>query len=491
MAPIHQLPEEILIHILLLVIEDVSEPLYSRYRLLHPLREVSTHWNNLILNTSAFWAMVFYIDLPAHTRRVLGRSKEHPLDVVGDRGGLVTVPPDRPHPITRWRHPGEFVREILPHAHRWRSARLSLLSEEIPVLDLGHPAPLLESFDLWCDPVLITEGFLDTPRLRNLDLHGVEVPWSAGVMSNLRWLSLKNPKGVTGGIDQVLQGLSGIPLLETLSLDYGSVHASGTLINAHPRILLPHLHTLRLYFLPYAFMHTLLSHIDAHDCYQLDFEYPIRGQGASWPDFAPLLLPYVTAIERRRSLASHIRIVSTSTNIAYELKDERDRLVADLSIDGFNHFPGEEITTYSTHVEPIKWLLASISLGTQLSTTLVIASGEFDCYHIDDADVRFILEKLPALHRLDIRIVHSLDLKHRVLRALSDPKLCSKLKILEMDQIHVEEVLKMVKPRYGAEVEDRPAPLERLAVYSTREPAYREIASIIGEEHLFDYESNP
>lgn len=214
-SPIHTLPSELLVAIIATTLDYEPEP--NKVWLDHEaLLLVCHYWNYLVTNTPSLWAYIRKTaGIPnARIIHALKKSQDYPLDI------RKSSTPDR-------RDREGFFKVIVPHARRWRNASLLLersAGAQRPMTTLS--APLLESLALSIDrsigwthekPLNIFGG-QPQPRLRELFLGGIPIPWSPTFLCNLRALSISDINYIGPSFDQLFAILAACPGLESLAI---------------------------------------------------------------------------------------------------------------------------------------------------------------------------------------------------------------------------------------------------------------------------------
>ncbi|KIO30063.1 hypothetical protein M407DRAFT_20919 [Tulasnella calospora MUT 4182] len=175
----------------------------------------TTWWNN----TPSLWMKIRKTAGIPNARVIhsLEKSKDYPLEIMCDISSR-----------DMWESAQDaFLNTIFPHAHRWRKVSLHLGGDG---QDLGPMAtistPLLESISLstnhysgWAqDWQLNIFGDRPPPRLRELFLAGIPVPWSSTFLCNLIVLGISQMEYLAPSLDQLLGVLSACPCLESLTV---------------------------------------------------------------------------------------------------------------------------------------------------------------------------------------------------------------------------------------------------------------------------------
>ncbi|KAG8853905.1 hypothetical protein FRB96_007914 [Tulasnella sp. 330] len=219
-SPIAKLPVELLVRILILVLGD---PFGQEYRrTLIQLMQVAPAWYDAASGYPGFWTTLVGPVQEEELSRVLKRCGSQLLDVVlRNRGGEFDE---------LWKQETAFYRAVIRAVSRWRSASIechNLLPLDFDQLQY-HPAPELKQFTL----VILTDYQTRTetrhvknlfrgvtPKLRDLELSGVNVPWPSRIFSGLQRLSLSYLHESTGA-QQVFGILQNASQLISLKLSF-------------------------------------------------------------------------------------------------------------------------------------------------------------------------------------------------------------------------------------------------------------------------------
>ncbi|KAG9041204.1 hypothetical protein FS837_012554, partial [Tulasnella sp. UAMH 9824] len=261
-APISTLPPELLVTIFAAALHNGGTVSQSNHGM---LMLVCHYWNHLIDNTPSLWTKIQNHNWisTASLSRALEKSRESPLEITCNFTWAVEPTKEN-----------EFFSTILPHIHRWREA-LFWLSGESQALKLMPKlsAPLLESLSLtldkyqgWAgDHPLDIFGDQPPPRLRELSLTVIPIPWNPKFMCNLVVLSIAQMQRLGPTLDQLLVILLACPSLEALSIrDVAFSDGVGSLSSA--TIHMSALYSLELQELPWDTTNRILAAIHAPNC---------------------------------------------------------------------------------------------------------------------------------------------------------------------------------------------------------------------------------
>ncbi|KAG8988445.1 hypothetical protein FRB90_002736 [Tulasnella sp. 427] len=273
LLPLHRLPVEILMTILLLV---VREPDLNGFE--HPgdhlytLARVCTRWRDVVLTRPEFWQAVCIPaqDDGAYLEWVV---KKNPY------GLLRMYFSTRGEPFQDLRKPNP---EQLQALERWQKLVFEGSHEDVvgKVLQrLELPTPrltdllidLMSEDDFWIDPHAPSQQMqlADGPRLRYLSLRKVGIPWNSSRLRNLQALELAYINRNPPSAEQLHTILSACPQLWFLSLNQLVDRGSST--NSESKIPtgtvhLPRLTTLILQDIPEPIFTMVLSTISAPTC---------------------------------------------------------------------------------------------------------------------------------------------------------------------------------------------------------------------------------
>ncbi|KAG8992481.1 hypothetical protein FRB94_011585 [Tulasnella sp. JGI-2019a] len=222
-APIHRLPNELLVKIFALTLEANSQHYLSNPRSLIGLGLVSKDWSRMIYDVPSFWAQINSAYSEGENRAAVLRSKEYPLHVQ----------------YTDDDFDGRDVSEVvfldlaIREAYRWRSAEFTLSSDYTITL-LHHlvslSVPSLEELKIDCtevdeDPSM--EGSINifsggADRLRHVDLSNVPIPWNSQIISHLETLKISGWSTIHPGPStrEIIVILRRCPKLRTFELHY-------------------------------------------------------------------------------------------------------------------------------------------------------------------------------------------------------------------------------------------------------------------------------
>lgn len=218
--PIHSLPQELFIDILLMAVQSPSDR--APYRgILRQTASVAKHWHTTITSCPRFFTI---IDQSCSTEAVgtfLRKSGEAPLRIEWQRWKDANV--DR------------FIDNVLPSSPRWRSVRFRC-APTVNLVDKIQQASLVQLEELslhftgfhkdtWAMPGLVKY----TRWLQKLMLQRVTLDWTTYEAPKLRHLHLKSIRADAPSVADLLAIISTAPRLRVLILDDVSAHAADQL----------------------------------------------------------------------------------------------------------------------------------------------------------------------------------------------------------------------------------------------------------------------
>ncbi|KAG6844061.1 hypothetical protein H0H87_010059 [Tephrocybe sp. NHM501043] len=212
----------------------------SSFQLL--VSHVCRHWRQVALRTPSLWNML-HLREPAHIVRAeeyISRCLPSPhlfdilVDTVAVREHIPGVTLCRDEII-------QIFKIICPHVKRWRAFHLKVRDHECKAAARQHlstcgPAPYLETLQLYHfedyltsqnlylatyrPPVMVFSN--DLPRLKNISLIGVNLPWEQSpYLAHLHTLELAlHPENIRPSYEYWENMLRNSPDLQTLSLHY-------------------------------------------------------------------------------------------------------------------------------------------------------------------------------------------------------------------------------------------------------------------------------
>lgn len=166
--------------------------------------------------------------------------------------------------------------EACNHIHRWRSVWLSLRHWKGQLGDcLSGPAPFLETVytkgQLWRrDDTLVNLFGGQAPRLRELGLDALAIPWNTPMLSDLTCLKLEFLRSHTPTLAELMAVLQASPSLSTLKLHF--MRFQPPALEPAPSIDLHHLQRLTLIEVDAPILGYLLSHIQCPPCQYLEVD---------------------------------------------------------------------------------------------------------------------------------------------------------------------------------------------------------------------------
>ncbi|KAG9035114.1 hypothetical protein FRB95_011981 [Tulasnella sp. JGI-2019a] len=469
-TPVHRLPEEILLDILLLSLKGGRTS--YRYERLSQLMLVCSRWEALSIAPS-LWAVVSTEQPLSVIENLLYRSKDALLDVIYTSHASETR--------SLWPARTETNTFLLNNAHRWRSFEFQQHNQHesiiAPLLDLafinrlGHiAAPSLNSISL----ISSTPMSFGTPfpsnitRLRHISVGNCAVPWNPGLFSGLETLELNKLGGIGPSLDQFVNFLHASPGLVTLSLDHWDVQ--GTLSNRSEIINLQFLERFKIRDIARNVAGHLLTILRIPSCTKLLLRnhHPSDNEffGQSMEHLFPVLRAIMTSCDNIDITLHGVRLVVVSSK-GREKKLEIDWATASAMQD---------------------WPIATCEgLRNLLGSTIVIPPVSLRiCTDIRTLVAAFILESNGPIEKLTlVHDQYASDRLSRILDLLSKPNdvdgvarwLLPNLKILDIVQDAwteqgqgQEQLVSMIRNRYAdhgpSETYEPPAKLRSLRIIS-------------------------
>ncbi|KAG6899794.1 hypothetical protein C0993_006918 [Termitomyces sp. T159_Od127] len=212
----------------------------SHFQLL--VSQVCHHWRQVALRTASLWSMLHFRE-PAHIARAqeyIARcsSSPHLFDILVD----TVADGDHIPGVTLCREElQQIFKLICPQVKRWRAFHLKICDHECKATARQHlstcgPAPNLETLQLYHfedyltsqnlylatyrPPVMVFSN--DLPRLKNVSLIGVNLPWAhSPYLAHLHTIELAlHPENIRPPYEYWDNMLRNSPDLQTLSLHY-------------------------------------------------------------------------------------------------------------------------------------------------------------------------------------------------------------------------------------------------------------------------------
>lgn len=216
MVPIHQLPVELLAIIFIGSMDDLKyTPTFTwswrednpRIKRVATLSRVASRWWYVLQEIPALWTEV-------HAERgaelALRRSKQLPVNIRGSSWNVHQSRRDR------------SIQLVKSHSHRWRSMTWDGDESSLQTVAATTPLPILEALSLRLAPrqPLTEIAYAGTPRLRELRLDGVSIPWTPLSLPGLRLFALSNvDAGDLPAVETLLTFLASCPILQEIHFD--------------------------------------------------------------------------------------------------------------------------------------------------------------------------------------------------------------------------------------------------------------------------------
>ncbi|KAG8913912.1 hypothetical protein FRC01_004328, partial [Tulasnella sp. 417] len=214
LLPLHRLPGEIFVSILLKVAKFNEPGFDQEHKRLHTLAQVSTYWLDTILAFPSFWGQLAQYHPPHFREMVLKRNTSGLLNIdcvlaQGETG-----------PASHQLH--SFMRVAAPLSERWKLLAFEGdLTVEMAEL-LQSPAPNLDSL------LISSWGFMDAGsraldlgegrNIQYLDIDNITVPWNSARLCGLRGVQIQHIKGTPPSLAELHAMLSASPELWWLQL---------------------------------------------------------------------------------------------------------------------------------------------------------------------------------------------------------------------------------------------------------------------------------
>lgn len=446
-VPVYKLPNEIFIHTISISLDDA--PRMMRYCDLHSFVSVSHAWKEIIEASPSLWAVIHSHDNAPVVRKALRNSKNHPLLVYAlfwsSRGppGLLL--------------PREFVREVEPHLHRWRFARIE---SWVPVLELQEvlesPAPLLEKLEivLYGHASIAIRGLNLSAdkmgRLQHLHISNTSIrQWSSSLFGGLRSLEISRPLNQPT-TRQLLHVIQDCPQLQALDLN-GFAGDETAIPCSNSTICLPMLKRLRFRGRDQDQLCTIVSHIAAPACTELRLECSFE----EIPNPKPFLIPYslhhyYPSLIRNLIEAEEVVLCVGRSRVIFGEASQINYQKPELS-----PHPSFFIKLLDLPpLEPLTWVTTAFRLVLESRHITLKIVNDFDFRA--DAVVR-ILWSLPSVTKVCVR--RKVQNVNDLLRRLSEPSSTNRWTFPDLRYLRVQSrnfdhqvALGMVKRRYGEDV---------------------------------------
>ncbi|KDQ13236.1 hypothetical protein BOTBODRAFT_33843 [Botryobasidium botryosum FD-172 SS1] len=289
LVPIHRLPFEILSSVFQFA-ERGIDTRESTSQFLSDISSVSHLWRQIVLDTPRLWTRLFL--LPATIASTfLSRSKHAPLHVHYDS----RLPQRLDLP--------SYLELVSPQLHRWKSCKLHGLSIEKHGSFLQAPAPNLEVLELTANPRLMPTDQLggfdpfvgSTPRLHELTLDAIYIPFTNAIYTGLSKLSLSHINFANpDSLNQLIRVLGASPRIEVFQLQ--KLTFSFTIAEVAPSVSvssavqLPHLRFLKM--VPHNDSHWAYRYILSHIITPPSLQFDLRTFLRSGDDLSEVLPPW-------------------------------------------------------------------------------------------------------------------------------------------------------------------------------------------------------
>ncbi|KAG9011075.1 hypothetical protein FRB90_007489 [Tulasnella sp. 427] len=257
-APIHQLPFELLIHIIHQVSQDY-EGIKSYYRSLYSLSAVCRHWKLAIRSAPQLWTKLSADSSDTALAKILEQGSNRALDVECMYGRHSrsyeralhfsnTVGPT----ADRWR---SLVMVFTPHSFE-SSARRILQRRFLSLEKLSFECNDLDG-DLLVPDMNLFGGM--SPNLKEVRINAVQCRWSQPTFKGLELIQLVRPEFVS--MNALLDMLRDSPQLQSLGL-WGCKFRTRSSADV-PRVFLPKLRVLSIHFFSRIMAPTIQSFLNS------------------------------------------------------------------------------------------------------------------------------------------------------------------------------------------------------------------------------------
>lgn len=353
LAPIHALPDEILVHIFQLIAPEDPRQVSLRISLYWMyVTRVCSRWRNVAMGASTLWT---FLDMRAGVRLVsefIKRSKIAPLDFFmnSTAASVETVE--------------QAMRVVKPHFGRVRRFEASLrlgamtrlvedLQQDAPILETISLAPASHNVIVPRDTAIIIPNIFNghAPSLRQIHLSNTSIPWSlfqppGGLV--ILDLNYQSPSEAPS-MEIFLDILTNSPNLETLSLAHAGPQLSSNVFLCPTRtptkiVDLPRLQALTLNNRAVDVAH-LLVYLDVPTTCKLYLTADYTNWSGSHDPYTPLL----------SQGSSAARVLSSTLFLTISIDDmDNVSVVGHNTLDANPVRPSIDITSYdSPYISPL------------------------------------------------------------------------------------------------------------------------------------------
>ncbi|KAG8946024.1 hypothetical protein FRC04_012143 [Tulasnella sp. 424] len=259
-APLHRLPVETFITILLLVVEDHSTDGDDEPIQLHRLASVCSHWRTVLLNCAGFWKALSPQFGTHFQRWTLRRNPNGLLRIY-------YIPQQSMSQNARV----EFLDLVIQDSARWQKLVFQdILDEDMCAIlrrDMPRLTDLFVNNSPWSPHLPSPELFLsEGVTLRYLSLTNAAVSWNSPRLRNLRALDLSRINQSLPSLHQLHAILSSSPQLWCLILSELTMEPTWDGELPQREVHLPNLTTLILRYTPDSVTQLVLSTVTAPAC---------------------------------------------------------------------------------------------------------------------------------------------------------------------------------------------------------------------------------
>ncbi|KAG8874063.1 hypothetical protein FRB97_006194 [Tulasnella sp. 331] len=331
LSPIATLPTENMVEIFVLA---VRRSFQDYYMILQTLMHVCSAWRNIIRDSPRLWSFIFNRHSWRTIKTALANSGDYPLEIncFTSDGEIAALDnessADEPEQgnealSSSERRENRFLQEMLRHLPRWRYVWLGSSSlDKCAALATLNSAPLLERFALALShgafsrtPPTNLFGGEAPPRLKQLELRRVTIPWDSKVLSNLTSLSLH---GILQGgptVTETLKILQRCPKLQRFEMNLVE-RAGEKASTAEPTVLhLDHLTDLIMLSTSRLMTTTILSSLQAQACSHI--EITIQRAQLLIEKLTEFILPSLQRVTEHPD--AHIHVQSTLIEMIIEV----------------------------------------------------------------------------------------------------------------------------------------------------------------------------
>ncbi|KAG8934805.1 hypothetical protein FRC01_000073 [Tulasnella sp. 417] len=351
LAPIHALPDEVLVDIWLYRVEDASCDMSQIDGQLHTLALVCKSWYRGVVTNPVLWCHLQEASKSdRYNHWALQRSQKHPLHL--RLFGKYPFPTD------------SFIKIAMPESRRWKSFLLGPSDRRRsramdPSLNMLADANLenLTRFEVQsrskyggADPIPLPA----TPSLREIELEGFALRWETFNAPQLRALRISSLSYGALSFTHLVDLLRSTPSLEVLLLSKVWMRTPDALPHHNSPVLLPRLRALNIFGTP---CKDLLYLIRTESLEQL------RCDSASPDLWKPPLCPMLNDLKSTGTIKLVYRDTIQIATEPYPYPFERRYLDRGLPVKGFN-FITSDGAGMRDFLDITQWVVGSFGLHT-------------------------------------------------------------------------------------------------------------------------------